>query len=179
MSKRPHMKTTHKQIVDWAMENINSKDSMFGEEWSDTLQKYVKWGEVGYGVDASEMDTHCWRCGHKTPDVQRCHVIPYSLGGKDEASNYRLFCYSCHVEQPNVKDYEATDKWVRETNVGTYNTFWKVREIHSSLYNEVTNHWGESLNDATKKWMAEEFIKRVKKKFGYIDERMTRCLITT
>ena len=58
MSKRPHMKTTHKQIVDWAMENINSKDSMFGEEWSDTLQKYVKWGEVGYGVDASEMDTH-------------------------------------------------------------------------------------------------------------------------
>ena len=27
------MKTTKKQIVDWAMKNINSKDSMFGEEW--------------------------------------------------------------------------------------------------------------------------------------------------
>ena len=155
MSKRPHMKTTKKQIVDWGQRNID---------------------ECGYGVDASEMDTRCWRCGYKR-HTEKCHVIPYSLGGDDKPHNYRLFCHDCHLEQPNVNDYEETDKWVRETNVGTYNTFWKVREIHSSLYNEVTNHWGESLNDATKKWMAKEFIKRVKKKFGYIDERMTRCLI--
>jgi len=160
MSKRPHMKTTKKQIVDWAMKNINSKDSMFGEEWSDLLQKYIKLGESGYGVDASEMDTRCWRCGYKR-HTEKCHVIPYSLGGEDKPYNYRLFCHDCHLEQPNVNDYEATDKWVRETNVGMYDSFWKIREIFDTLWKDVTNHWGENLNNSTKKWMSQEFAKRL------------------
>tara|TARA_Y100000114_G_C11530968_1_gene218007 strand:- start:41 stop:523 length:483 start_codon:yes stop_codon:yes gene_type:complete len=155
MSKRPHMKTTKKQIVDWGIKNID---------------------ECDYGVDASEMDTHCWRCGHETPDVERCHVIPYSLGGKDEASNYRLFCYSCHIEQPNVNDYGATDEWVRRTNVGTYNTFWKVRKIYNSLWKDVTNHWGQDLNESTKKWMSKEFIKRLTSEGIWVTEKTLRCI---
>ena len=44
MSKRPDMKTTHKQIIEWGIKNID---------------------ERGYGVDASEMHSHCWRCGYE------------------------------------------------------------------------------------------------------------------
>lgn len=139
MSKRPYMKTTNKQIVDWGMRNID---------------------ECGYGVDATEMDTHCWRCGHERP-TERCHVIPHSLGGEDKPHNYRLFCRDCHFEQPNVNDYEATDKWVRETNVGMYNTFWKIREIYDSVFDDVTWHWGENLNNSTKEWMNQELNKRL------------------
>ena len=51
------MKTTKKQIVEWGMANIN---------------------ECGYGVDASEMSSRCWRCGYER-ETERCHVIPKSL----------------------------------------------------------------------------------------------------
>jgi len=140
MSKRTYMKTTKKQIVEWGMKNIN---------------------ECGYGVDAIQMDTHCWRCGYES-HTERCHVIPHALGGKDEPSNYRLFCSSCHKEQPNVNDYNATDEWVRKTNVGVYEQFWKIREIFISTVNDVTNHWGEKWNYSTKEWIAKEFYKRLK-----------------
>ena len=152
--KRPHMKTTHSQIVEWGMRNID---------------------ECGYGVDASEMDKRCWRCGYET-STERCHVIPHSLGGKDEPSNYRLFCHDCHLEQPNVNDYDATDNWVRETNVGTYDVFWEIREIFDELQEEVTFHWGEKLNLSTKKWMAEEFPKRLMEANIFPSEKTLNCL---
>jgi hypothetical protein len=84
-----------------------------------------------------------------------------SLGGEDTPSNYRLFCNDCHREQPNVKDYDATDKWVRETNVGMYNIFWKIREIFQSIGDDISYHWGDTPNSSTKEWMAGEFLKRL------------------
>jgi hypothetical protein len=136
MSKRPNMKTTKKQIVDWGMKNID---------------------ECGYGVDASEMDTHCWRCGYER-HTEKCHVVPHSLGGEDKPYNYRLFCHDCHLEQPNVNDYKATDEWVRRTCVGTYNTFWKHRENFWRTYLKTTSHWGEKINQETAKWIKDKFI---------------------
>ena len=178
--KRPPIKTTKQQIVDWGQTNIGAPDSMFGEEWNDDLQKYVKWGEVGYGVDADMMATHCWRCAEETK-TERCHVIPHSLGGKDEPYNYRLFCNSCHLEQPNVNNYDATDKWVRDTqkdiqrirDAGTSlkafkdADFQKYDNIFKEVLSQCINHWGEKrLNYSTKKWAAEE----IKKRLCYIND---------
>ena len=154
MSKRPNMKTTKKQIVDWGIRNID---------------------ECGYGVDASEMDTRCWRCGYES-DTEKCHVIPYSLGGEDKPQNYRLFCYRCHLEQPNVNDYDATDKWVKETNVGSYDSFWKIREIYKSVFDDVTYHFGEKLNKSTKEWISKEFVKRLLNENIIPNKRIFNCL---
>ena len=67
---------------------------------------------------------------------------------------------------------------MRETNVGTYNTFWKIRKIFISLFDEVTNHWGQQLNLSTKKWMEKEFIKRLKhENLDFIpSEKILACL---
>ena len=140
MSKRTSIKTTKKQIVDWGMCNIN---------------------EVGFPVDASEMNTRCWRCGYKR-NTERCHVIPHSLEGIDEPSNYRLLCHDCHLENPNVNDPNAMDDWIRSTGIGQYDAFWKIRECFDSVWEEVTIHWGEKLNDSTKEWMSKEFLKRLR-----------------
>jgi len=165
-SKRPSMKTTHSQIVEWGQRNIN---------------------EIGYGVDASQMDSHCWRCGHEcSPEhgperpTERCHVIPYSLGGEDIPSNYRLFCHDCHLEQPNVNDYEATDKWVRETNIGTYNIFWVIRETFDEVYEETISHFGKKTNQSTLEWIYAEFERRLSSKgistFFIGHEKIQNCL---
>jgi len=134
-----NIKTTKKQIIDWGMRYID---------------------ECGYGVDASEMDIRCWRCGYKR-NTERCHIIPDSLDGKDTPSNYVLLCNDCHIEAPNVNDPNEMDNWIRSTNVGMYDNFWKIREVWDSVWKDVTNHWGEKLNDSTKEWMTKEFLKRL------------------
>ena len=157
MTKRTSIKTTKEQIIKWAIPNLG-----------DTL-----------GVDASEMHSHCWRCGYENNIVgstERCHVIPDSLGGKDIPSNYRLLCHSCHKENTNVNDPAAMDKWIKETMVTCYNTFWKIREIYNSIWEDVTNHWGEKLNKTTKKWMVNEFNKRLEKEGIWVDNQTMNCL---
>ena len=152
------IRITKSQIVEWGMENID---------------------ECGWPVDATEMDTHCWRCGHERV-TQRCHVIPDSLKGKDIPSNYRLFCYDCHLEQPNVNDPNATDEWVRSTNIGYYNLFWKLREVWWKLSDEISFHWGEDVNRSTQEWKIKEFIKRTNLDNLIVPdmERVKRCIET-
>ena len=155
MTKRKSTKTTKKQIIEWGMKNID---------------------ECGYGVDASEMDTHCWRCGHES-HTEKCHVIPDSLDGVDEPSNFRLFCPNCHLEQPNVNDYDATDNWVRKTSVGFYNVFWTYREIWYKLGFQTINHWGQNTNAETIKWRVKKFYELSGADSGLIDqEQLFNCI---
>ena len=84
MSERAAIRTSKKECV---------------ECWS----KRIKETEVGTDWDLAEK--RCWRCGKET-ELQRCHLIPDSLGGKDEASNIVLLCDKCHKEGPNVADPE-------------------------------------------------------------------------
>lgn len=144
-----------KKIIEWAMVNIP---------------------ETGYGVDAVDMATHCWRCAYER-ETEKCHVVPKSRGGEDLPSNYRLLCQDCHLENPNVKDPDEMDKWIRKTNVGMYNIFWKLRKIAEETRNDTCEHWGTGkLNNATRMWIANEFMTRCIKEFGYYDERFTNVL---
>ena len=66
----------------------------------------------------------CWRCGCERT-TQRCHIVPSSLGGRDEPDNIVALCAMCHDEAPNVSDPRAMWEWIRETkNTGFYNAFW-------------------------------------------------------
>lgn len=81
--------------------------------------------ESGLSVDWAEADHRCWRCGCKK-HLQRCHIIPDSLGGKDEASNLVLLCKRCHADGPNVDDPEIMWDWIRAYGVPFYDTFWSI-----------------------------------------------------
>ena len=89
------MKTTKKQIKEWCKENTN----------------ILPLNDRGY--EEADYD-RCFRCLCDLP-TQRCHVIPAALGGKDTPSNYRLLCETCHLDAPNVNEYEAMDKWIWAT----------------------------------------------------------------
>lgn len=122
MRNRPAIKTTIKEAADY---------------WSRRID------ECGLSVDWSEATTHCWRCGCKK-NLQRCHIIPYALGGKDEPSNIVLLCSRCHSEGPNVNDPEIMWDWIRAYGVAFYETFWNsmgMKEYkfiyHKSLYSEI------------------------------------------
>lgn len=116
MSKRANIKTTIAEAVDYwcAIED-----------------------ECGLSVDWAEAKERCWRCGCKR-NLQRCHIVPDSLGGKDEPSNIVLLCERCHGEGPNVSSPEVMWDWIRAYGVPFYDTFWDViaRKEYQFIYNK-------------------------------------------
>lgn len=65
---------------------------------------------------------HCWACnktlrggrrGYNTPDLglQRCHIIPHSLGGSNHPSNLFLMCDRCHTASPDTSEEIYFWKW--------------------------------------------------------------------
>jgi len=153
--KRPPMKTTKKQVVYWCEGHID---------------------ECGYPVDASEMDTHCFRCGYKRP-TERAHTVPwanYNYDPKyDSPEYYRLLCSECHAEAPNVMEethcewpnhHSIMDKWIIESAKmynaqGAYNTYWKHRNKFEELLDKTGQHGFEPMNKSTKEWVIDEFLK--------------------
>lgn len=91
MSKRETIRTSKKECIEY---------------WS----KRVSESEIGTDWDLA--DRQCWRCG-KEADLQRCHIVPDSLGGKDESPNIVLLCERCHEEGPNVEDPEIMWDWIK------------------------------------------------------------------
>ncbi|CQR52529.1 HNH endonuclease [Paenibacillus riograndensis] len=79
--------------------------------------------ECGLSVDASEAHERCWRCGCEM-SLERCHIIPDSLGGEDKASNLVLLCKRCHLENPNIADKDVMWDWLRAYGTSLYDIFW-------------------------------------------------------
>ncbi len=99
--------------------------------------------ESGLSVDAAEAHERCWRCGCEH-NLERCHIVPASLGGKDEPSNLVLLCHRCHLDNPNITDPEIMWDWIRAYGVPMYGTFWGILGMkeyafiyHKSFYTEI------------------------------------------
>lgn len=102
---RKPISTSHQDIVDY---------------WS----KYED--ELGLAIDWSEAHELCWRCGYKSK-LERCHIIPHSLGGSEEPANLVLLCRRCHREAPNINDPNFMWIWLRTACVPFYGTYWLIR----------------------------------------------------
>lgn len=82
--------------------------------------------ECGLAVDWAEAHERCWRCGYKSR-LERCHIVPHSLGGSEDPANLVLLCRRCHREAPNVADPRFMWIWLRATCVSFYDTYWSIR----------------------------------------------------
>lgn len=102
--------------------NIKTQKNEIVEYWFSRIYEY------GLSVDADEADKRCWRCGCKRT-LDRCHIVPSSLGGSDEASNLVLLCKRCHLDNPNVADLEVMWDWIRAYGTTFYDTFWVIQGI--------------------------------------------------
>ena len=143
--------------------------------------------EQDMGCDWSEAHERCWRCGYKKK-LERCHILPDALEGKDDPSNLILLCSGCHVEAPNVTDSEYMWEWIKNTNVGFYDKFWLDRFIKEytneygdellkklcsypkyhimkewkKIYKKTINHAGEKINISTSHWVFKEVCEKLK-----------------
>lgn len=96
--------------------------------------------EEDLNVDACDTLTHCWRCGTESK-LEKCHIVPHALGGKDEPSNYVLLCHRCHLEGPNVSDPKYMWDWLyaSKTRFSFYNSWEenKILDKYESIYGEL------------------------------------------
>ena len=76
--------------------------------------------ECDLGVDHADSRKRCWRCSHRSSSLQKCHIIPHSLGGKSIPENMVILCADCHREAPNVKDKEFMLHWIKATRSPFY-----------------------------------------------------------
>lgn len=103
MRDRKEIKTTAAQIVNYWKEYAS--EHIIGVEWEDALE-------------------YCWRCASKRR-LQQCHIIPDSLGGKDELSKEEIKKYienamqhsSIHFGQryPNAATMAGTLRIIEKT----------------------------------------------------------------
>ena len=123
--------------------------------------------ESGLSVDWAEADERCWRCGCKK-NLERAHIVPHAMGGKDEPSNLVLLCKRCHADGPNVDDPEIMWDWIRAYGVPFYNTFWGVlgRKEYQFIYgSSVEEELQKILASAQTRINEEEFKEMVKSRF--------------
>jgi hypothetical protein len=105
MSKKRTSKTTIKEIVKYWSSNVS---------------------EIDLSIDFSEAHERCWRCGYKSK-LEKCHIIPHSLGGHDVPENFVLLCCLCHAEGPNIADPDFFWDWLRAHAASFYDTYWTIR----------------------------------------------------
>lgn len=108
------------------MDGLPSKAQVF-DYWKHRLSDlgfFIDWGEPGcwacgfhYGIkydirrpnESWDKILDCW---NKVP-LQRCHIVPRSLGGTNDVSNIFLMCRECHDLAPNSSIPEIFFKWAR------------------------------------------------------------------
>lgn len=94
----------------------------------DDIVKYwtKRQDECGLSVDWSEANERCWCCGYRK-NLQKCHIIPDSIGGKDEPSNLVLLCARCHINAPNVDSKTFMWDWIRANGTPFYDTYFNIK----------------------------------------------------
>jgi HNH endonuclease len=113
-------------------EDLPSKSQIF-DYWKDhifDLGLFIDWGEPScwacgfhYGTkyDIKRSDAsweEIYRCWERVP-LQRCHIVPRSIGGSDDVANLFLMCRECHDTAPNTNTPEIFFEWAK------HQSFWR------------------------------------------------------
>lgn len=115
-------------------DDLPSKSQVFWY-WKDKLSELgflIDWGEPScwacgfhykakYDIRRSDADWETLLKGWEKIPLQRCHIVPRSLGGSDAADNLFLMCRECHDTAPNTSIPDLFFEWARSQS-------WYARE---------------------------------------------------
>jgi len=108
------------------LDPLPAKREVF-EFWRHRLREhgfFIDWGEPEcwacgfhyngkYDIRRSEASwEEIYRCWDRIP-LQRCHIVPKTLGGTDECDNLFLMCRECHDLAPNTGIRAIFFEWAR------------------------------------------------------------------
>jgi len=92
------------QLVSLCDEKLNHFESTRGDSvWEHrSRNRRLVSGSVRYSV-FKRANFHCELCGIRADDkaLEVDHIVPKSLGGADDITNYQALCYSCNASKGN------------------------------------------------------------------------------
>lgn len=101
---------SHKKIIKHYMDN-------------EGYESFLGWWVFDNIAECSLGEYFCWGCGvpcNKVSYLEKAHIVPKTLGGKNEPSNFFLLCKGCHEESPDTGIPDIFFKWL--SNKGSYMT---------------------------------------------------------
>ena len=139
-------------------------------------KSYTKWikecwyyhsqhiNEIDVAPDWGEWETDwnmCWCCGQRTSRLQRCHIVPKSLGGTFEPHNIVPLCGACHDEAPDVIDKNVMFEWIKEqqnpvTGLGL-GRYWHLYDTLVEGLTQLHLKYGKIDEDELKELIAENY----------------------
>jgi hypothetical protein len=175
-------------------DDIPSKRAKIFDYWKDHLDRlgfFIDWGEPGcwacgfhygtkYDVKRGDMGwDRILQCWNNIP-LQRCHIIPRSLGGTDHASNLFLMCRECHDLAPNTNVPEIFLEWARGQNSDVRESY-KIQDALESfgIDAEAVEDFGRILvSERFWLWMRGKFgLHRLQSKYAPVSSRLTTATI--
>lgn len=66
-----------------------------------------------YDIPGSPSDDDFHRVWNSAKYLERCHLVPDSLGGTADVSNLVLLCSYCHEMAPDVQDPDIMLRWIQ------------------------------------------------------------------
>lgn len=71
--------------------------------------------------------------------LERCHIIPRALGGRNSEDNLFLMCKTCHEDSPDTTHKELFFDWVMKRSIqDMLNSHW-VSKLHKELLDREIN----------------------------------------
>lgn len=115
--------------------------------------------KTGYLLDRGEPT--CWACNDtfegrfdqgntrrarwENSPLQRCHIVPDSLGGSNDPSNFVLMCRTCHDLSPDTTSPEILFAWMRSQS-----KLWRIVDSLSKAFSD----FGANLSEMNESDMA-------------------------
>jgi hypothetical protein len=99
-----------KDILDY-WHSRQAESGIFIDKW----QPYC-WAcdQIWHGIYDRKRGEY-WKAWERAP-LQKCHIVPKSLGGSFEPSNFVLMCKECHDLAPNTNSPEIFFEWLKNQN---------------------------------------------------------------
>jgi len=109
------------------------------------------WNEA-FDIDLDELHgDEVFKVWDMHPYLERCHVIPKSLGGCCCEPNLVLLCKNCHKDSPDTNNEKSFFTWVRKRK--SFLHYEKVK------MEEALDNFGYSIeDDDVKIFKSEEFL---------------------
>ena len=113
-----------------------------------------------------EEKDRCWCCGVDS-NLQKCHIIPKSLGGSKEYDNIVPLCVKCHDNAPDVQDKKQMFRWIKKQQ----NWLTRMGMGHLTNIEEIIFDYCKQVSETTE--ISDDVIEEIKKIMEETSKKIT------